>query len=681
MGRGRKGGDWTRFFAAVSDDLLREWVDAGLERIGGSPEASQFPRALQRKIVAPTFRTFGRALEHGFRPSDHARVVRQLGKSGYLTAFPLTEIAVGYQTFERLMFAHIDRFFRRRSPERRAAMCEHVAELLLESFAHVAAARVQRETDALQESEARFRTMIESAGDAIALADAATGRVQYANAQTERLFKAAPGSLVGLGIDDLIPKRSRASIQRRLAEGLLQPEGRPRSHRVRLQRRTGDVFDGAITAVRLERQDGASQFLVVIRDVTAENARTAALRAYSRQMERINTIGRALTATFELDEILHTIVENAREVVPCGAASLLLWQDGRLVFHDALGPKGHVVQQFALDKGQGIAGWVVEHGETATVADAHADPRFDGRIEELVQFQVRTVLCVPLRTETRVLGAIELLNRRGGPFTRVDRELAEAFAAFAAIALDKALLFEERASLRQRLLQAEAVTHAGRLASTIAQEMIDPLTILKNHAAIFRRDPEAVTPDALEVVSEELDRLHGIIRLLVHYSNSTAERVQPTPLTLLLDDVVSTLRPEVEAAAVELVKQAPKQLPLVAAVPTQVSVALANLIRRAVHVTPAGERVRVRLRRQGEMVEVAVSDAGEPLSQQQIATLVDSDAVQRGVLAKGLDLYIASALVRHQGAELRGRGHRQTGTTFSFRLPISHREEAACLTP
>ena len=681
MGQGRKGGDWARFFEAVSDDLTSEWLDVALARIGGAPLADQFTRATQRKIVAPTFRVFARALDHGFRPADHARVIKRLRTDGYLTAFPMTLIAEGYRNFERLMFAHIDRFFRRRSPERRAAMCRHVADLLLESFAHVAAARVQMETDALHASEERFRTMIDAAGEAIFLVDAATGHVEYANGAAGRLFKTTPAALVGLGIDELVPKRSQTRAQARLADLLGGSGARPRTVRIRLLRTTGEPFDAAISVVRLESPDRPTQLLGVMRDVTAEKARVAAVRAHAHQLQRINEIGQALTATFDLDEILHRIVESAREVVPCAAASLLLLEQGRIVFREALGPRGHVVRKFTLALGEGIAGWVVEHGETLIVDDAQADPRLDRQIEEAVQFPVLTVLCIPLRTEHRVLGAIELLNRRGGPFTRADADLAEAFAAFGAIALDKALLFEERAALRQQLLQAEAATHAGRLASTIAQEMIDPITILKNELAIAQSGSERATAETFTLIGEELERLNGIVRMLVNYANSTAERVRPTPLRLLLGDVMASLQPEVDAAGVEVAIEETGPLPPVAAVPTQVSVAMTNLVRHALTVTPAGETVRVRLQRHNGSVKVSVSDQGAPLTAVQIRTLVDPKAVQRGVLAKGLDLYIAAALVRHHGGVLRGRGHRERGTTFSFTLPVATGEEAAWLTP
>lgn len=668
------GGDWGRFFEAIHDELLAAW----LERVGDRPAllavADDFPRRRQRRIIDRGITLFGQGMIAGFTPAHHIKIQEHLLREGFLEAFALQDIGGAYLVFLDLVTDRIPTVFRRKSPERREALRREITRVLFENFVRVASARVAVEQQQLQQSEDRFRTMIEHAGNPIVLADGRTGRIQYANAEALRVYGDADARLVGKGIEDLLPPRAQQTAVRMLAE--MNEEGDAAAVTITLPalRASGKTFPAEITAVRLERRDGP-QIVAVARDVSEAHARTDALRAHTRQLARLNAIGRAMTASFDPHEILRRILESARAVVPCGAASLLLRrEDGRLAFHEALGPRGTAVKQFMLEPGRGLAGWVVAHGETANVADAHADERFDTEIETAVKFPVRTVLCVPLCTEERTLGALELLNRRGGAFSEEDVELAEAFAAFAAIALDKARLFQDRATLREQLLQAEAATHAGRLASTIAQEMIDPLTILKNHVTILQQRPGA-DASTVDIVQEELTRLQSIVRQLVDYSNSTAEVARPTPLALLVADVVASLRPEIDAAGVTLQVQHPKALPPVTAVPTQAALALTNLIRRAVAVTPRGGTAQVRLRRRGAGVLVSVADEGPALTRQQIDTVFDPTAVQRGILAKGLDLYIASAIVRHQGAELRGRGRREAGTTFTFVLPAAQAED------
>ena len=67
-----------------------------------------------------------------------------------------------------------------------------------------------------------------------------------------------------------------------------------------------------------------------------------------------------------------------------------------------------------LAPGEGIAGWVGQHGLVASVADAYADPRFSPRSDELLGFRTATLLALPMHVQDQVIGVLELVNKRGG---------------------------------------------------------------------------------------------------------------------------------------------------------------------------------------------------------------------------------------------------------------------------
>jgi HD-GYP domain-containing protein (c-di-GMP phosphodiesterase class II) len=98
-----------------------------------------------------------------------------------------------------------------------------------------------------------------------------------------------------------------------------------------------------------------------------------------------------------------------------------------------------------VDMGKGIAGWVAEHGMPVRISDASTDDRFDPAIDLLTGYETRSVLCVPLRTSSGVLGVLELLNKEGGhAYRERDEEIITYLAEQAAISILKTKFYEDQ---------------------------------------------------------------------------------------------------------------------------------------------------------------------------------------------------------------------------------------------
>ncbi|MBK9613750.1 MAG: GAF domain-containing protein [Dehalococcoidia bacterium] len=87
--------------------------------------------------------------------------------------------------------------------------------------------------------------------------------------------------------------------------------------------------------------------------------------------------------------------------------------------------------------GQGIVGWVVEHGQPLLITDAKADQRHFPNFDEVSKFTARTLLCAPLQVKGQTIGAIESINKATGPFDEADLRLLTLLAGPAAAAIEK----------------------------------------------------------------------------------------------------------------------------------------------------------------------------------------------------------------------------------------------------
>jgi Nif-specific regulatory protein len=168
-------------------------------------------------------------------------------------------------------------------------------------------------------------------------------------------------------------------------------------------------------------------------------------------------ISRQLAGEVDLDHLLQLILTTAKSLVAAEGASLLLVEPvtKQLQFKLALGADSEGLKFVRLQPGEGIAGWVVQHGQPTLVANVSQDPRFCSKVDEETGFRTRALMAVPIADHERTVGVIEVLNPvKGNQFTQEDLDLLASLAAQAAVAIRNARLL---ASIREekQYLQAE----------------------------------------------------------------------------------------------------------------------------------------------------------------------------------------------------------------------------------
>jgi len=163
----------------------------------------------------------------------------------------------------------------------------------------------------------------------------------------------------------------------------------------------------------------------------------------TRQLQELNIfhgVAKALTSSLDLDSILQTILEKMAEYFRPDTWSLLMVDEehNELYFAIAVGSASESLKDVRLKVGEGIAGWVAKHGERLIVPDVMTDPRFAKRIDEMTQWETRSIICVPLRSKHRVLGVIQLVNVNMEGFGEPEMFFLQALCDYAAIAIENA---------------------------------------------------------------------------------------------------------------------------------------------------------------------------------------------------------------------------------------------------
>ena len=159
-----------------------------------------------------------------------------------------------------------------------------------------------------------------------------------------------------------------------------------------------------------------------------------------KKLALVQEVGRALSSGMELDPLLGLIMSKVTELMEAERSTLyLLSDDGEELWSKlASGPDSVEIR---LSVGQGIAGWVAKSRTVVNLPDAYADARFSPAIDHKSGFRTTSMLCVPMiGTQGEVVGVLQVLNKRSGPFLHADEELLAALASQAAVAIANARL-------------------------------------------------------------------------------------------------------------------------------------------------------------------------------------------------------------------------------------------------
>lgn len=164
----------------------------------------------------------------------------------------------------------------------------------------------------------------------------------------------------------------------------------------------------------------------------------------TKQLTSLNEVARSLTSTLELDPLLNQILNSAVEIINCEAGSLLLVdaETGELVFEVVVSPVASDLLHTRLPAGTGLVGKAVDTRLPLIQNDVRRSKEWYDKPDEQTGFTTHDLLVVPMQVKDKVLGVIEVINRKDRlPFTTDDQELLMAFTSQAAVALENARLY------------------------------------------------------------------------------------------------------------------------------------------------------------------------------------------------------------------------------------------------
>jgi len=311
---------------------------------------------------------------------------------------------------------------------------------------------------ALQESEARYRAIVENSPAGICIVDEAY-RFVYVNDELCRFLGRPRDELLGQDFRRFLDDQSRTLVAGRYARRQAG-EAIPGRYEFNIVRPDGQRRRLEMMATVVCDIGGRPETIAQMLDITERKQAEAKIRRRSEETAALLDISEALNQ-LDLEAILHAVGERAKALFAAdGCRIFLLEPDGEtlrcvLALHD----RAEAVLGLPIKMGQGVTGAVAADGEPTIVNDMLGDPR--SMQVPGTPVEQEAMMFVPLLAREQILGVLSV-SRLGDerPFQPADLELFKALAAMATSAIANARLFEAERTARQ---QTEVLREAAHV--------------------------------------------------------------------------------------------------------------------------------------------------------------------------------------------------------------------------
>jgi signal transduction histidine kinase len=398
-----------------------------------------------------------------------------------------------------------------------------------------------------------------------------------------------------------------------------------------------------------------------------------------RLLDALYRVEGLLSGVSNLDTLLQTVIDESRRLAEAEASSLLLFNEGagELYFHVALSEAGDpeaLKKSVRLKLGEGIAGIAAATRASINVADAASDPRVHRAADTVTRFKTRSLLAAPMLDGERLIGVVEVLNKRGhGGFSGFDQRILEMFSALAAVAIARARLIEEN-------LRAARLAAVGQAVAGISHHTKNILTALDASVEIvdagLAQKNERLAREGWPVLKRSVGRLSHVVEDMLAFSKPRQPRCESCDIDALVRDTIESFNALMSKREIEVTVDTGGLRDPAWVDARGLHRALLNLLTNAADAVPAaGGRICVEARQDpAGNLELSVCDNGPGVPEAERVRIFDPFYSTKGSKGTGLGLAVTAKTMTEHGGSVSVEDGPLGGARFVLRAPPHRRE-------
>jgi two-component system, NtrC family, sensor histidine kinase HydH len=346
-------------------------------------------------------------------------------------------------------------------------------------------------------------------------------------------------------------------------------------------------------------------------------------RSYLSNLVQLSSL---INSSLETQEALNNALMSVEQSLNAEVSSIFEVDQakGELFIRLARGPGSDKIKALRLKIGDGIAGWVALTEKPLICADPYQDARFSRHFDDQSGFRTRSILCVPLKSQGRLVGVVEVINKKGDQgFTAEDLEILVMLGNMIGPALENAHLYsrlkeklsftqEELKAVENKLLQTERLAALGKLSRGVAHEVRNPVMIIGGFARRLRKRLPADDPaqEMIPPILHELHRLEQMVAEIEAFTVLLEPDIKPRDLTRVVDQALAARAGGLAAKQIVVERRIPPDLPRIPLDERLLGQALGHLLDNAMEALPQGGRLSLTVTPEAKGVRLTLTDTG-----------------------------------------------------------------------
>ena len=380
--------------------------------------------------------------------------------------------------------------------------------------------------------------------------------------------------------------------------------------------------------------------------------------------QKLINISCDLASELDLNILLSKIVLAASEVSDAEEASILLYDPNKktLYFQAATNLDSQLKRGTVVPLDESIAGWIVSHQKAVIVDNPQKYKRHFGYIGKITNIECNSLLGIPLVSKGNIIGVLEVINKKGGNFTKEDQDVLLALGAQASVAIENSRLF----------LQSDSI-------GEFVHEIRTPLSALNAAAHLLKSnrvhdDQKRKMIDILEAEIEALADMSSSFLDLVRLESGRKQYVvNEFDIRDLLIECHEIVINEAHKLNILFILDLPDTLPRIRGDRKQLKQAFINLLNNAVKFNKVEGEIILKAKIERDHIMITISDTGLGIPEDEQSKIFEKfyrvKSHRDQVPGTGLGLSVVRQIILGHGGEINFTSKVNTGTTFTITLP------------
>lgn len=409
---------------------------------------------------------------------------------------------------------------------------------------------------------------------------------------------------------------------------------------------------------------------------TLENA-----SAY-KEMNVLYGISQAIVRAEDFDDILNLALNLLRDIYSYYHVQVYWAIEGgkKLTYKDGSGEIGFSIKEkgHEITLEHGVVGYVANSGQAFMTNDVLNVPFY---LQNQHLPETRAELAIPINIRDEISGVLDIHHKNSNQFDDRDLRLATSVADQLSVAYEREALYKElqdalqkESSTRAQLIQSEKLAAMGRLVSSVAHELNNPLQAIQNALYLIRMEDTLSdqSEEDIQVALSETARMAELIsRLRETYRPRGETDFSIESLNKIVDETHKLLATHLRHNNIAFGFSPDQNLPKIPMIRDQIKQVILNLALNAIESMPSGGELKIQTNflSENSNAQILIFDSGTGIDPELLPNIFEPFFTTKPK-GSGLGLAISYEIIQRHSGKINVKSKVDSGTTVEVLLPI-----------